>query len=167
MKVCAPVVERIVSGGQTGVDQGALDAAMALGIEHGGWCPKGRLSERGRIDDRYRLRETKNCSYAERTEKNVIDSDGTLIVHFGTPGGGTALTKRLAEQQGKPCWCVDLQLGQVDLDEIRHWLRDHDIAVLNVAGPRGSSLPAGRQATIELLTALLGTADSTWSPSGS
>src|SRR5688572_12994856 len=91
-------VQRIVSGGQTGVDRGALDAAIALGIEHGGWCPRGRLAEDGQIPRRYQLTETKTSKYRERTERNVLDSDGTLILFRALLSGGTELTRRLAVQ---------------------------------------------------------------------
>ena len=80
---------RIVSGGQTGVDRAALDAALELGIAHGGWCPRGRLAEDGPIADRYGLRETASSDYAVRTEQNVVDSDATLILHRGPLTGGT------------------------------------------------------------------------------
>ena len=69
---------KIISGGQTGVDRGALDAAIELEIPHGGWCPQGRTAEDGRISDRYELRETDSPDYPVRTERNVLDSDATL-----------------------------------------------------------------------------------------
>ncbi len=56
--------KKIISGGQTGVDRGALDAAIALDFEHGGWCPLGRLAEDGQIPDRYRLDETDSPDYS-------------------------------------------------------------------------------------------------------
>jgi predicted Rossmann-fold nucleotide-binding protein len=74
------LIKRIISGGQTGVDRAALDVALELGIPCGGWCPKGRLAEDGSIDLRYPLKETNSSEYRERTEKNVEDSDGTLIL---------------------------------------------------------------------------------------
>ena len=74
---------RIISGGQTGVDRGALEAAIALGIPHGGWCPLGRSAEDGVIPARYQLQETDSPQYAVRTEWNVRDADGTLILSWG------------------------------------------------------------------------------------
>ncbi len=97
---------RIVSGGQTGVDRAALDVAIALGIEHGGWCPRGRLAEDGTIPARYLLRETSSSEYAVRTEQNVIDSDGTLVIYYQRLQRGSLLTYRLAKEHGKtsvPC----------------------------------------------------------------
>lgn len=145
---------RIVSGGQTGVDRGALDAAISLGLEHGGWCPRGRLAEDGVIPRRYRLRQTRSADYPTRTEQNVRDSDGTLILYRQRLAGGTALTRRLAEKHGKPCCLVDLA-ESLDLQLVRRWIDEHAIAVLNVAGPRESSSPGIAHEAHEFLAALL------------
>ena len=84
---CSPWLKRIVSG-QTGADRGAFDAAIACGIEYGGWCPRGRLAEDGTIPDWCQnVSETDSAQYPVRTEKNVIDSDGTLIFHSREPHG--------------------------------------------------------------------------------
>lgn len=131
-------VREIVSGGQTGVDRGALDAAMALGIEHGGWCPRGRRAEDGVIPARYNQRETESARYHIRTEQNVIDSDATLIIARGRLSGGTGLTVRMAVKHARPYRVVDLD-REVNVEEIRQWLRRHRVACLNVAGPRESS----------------------------
>jgi hypothetical protein len=148
-----PNVLRIVSGGQTGVDRGALEAAIQLGIEHGGWCPKGRLAEDGAISRRYRLRQTASPVYRVRTEQNVIDSDGTLILYCGRLYGGTDLTRRLAAKHGRPCCLVNL-LQPPEPERVREWLRRRRIETLNVAGPRESSAPGiGRQA-MDFLTSL-------------
>ena len=133
-------VRCIVSGGQTGVDRAALEVAIALNLKHGGWCPRGRLAEDGRIPKRYRLRETKSAEYPVRTEQNVIDSDGTLILYRDRLFGGTELTRRFALKHQKPCCLVDLGRGH-DTSCVRQWIADHSIAVLNVAGPRESSSP--------------------------
>ncbi|MBC7855224.1 MAG: hypothetical protein IAF94_17475, partial [Pirellulaceae bacterium] len=85
------LVRKIVSGGQTGVDRGALIAAIELGIEHGGYCPRGRLAEDGVIEARFQLTQTDSAAYHIRTEKNVVESSGTLIVYRGLLVGGTAL----------------------------------------------------------------------------
>ncbi len=156
-------VERLVSGGQTGVDQGALDAAIALGIPHGGWCPRGRRSEAGPIAASYQLRECDSPAYSERTERNVVDSDGTLIVTCGPPQGGTALTQRLAAAHGKPCLVIDVCQGEVDLDSIRSWLAEHAIRVLNVAGPRESNWPGAHDAAYSLIRALADLGRGHWS----
>jgi hypothetical protein len=134
------VLERIVSGGQTGVDRAALDAAISRGIPHGGWCPRGRRAEDGRVPDRYALREHDSPEYAARTEANVRDSDGTLVLAPGTPRGGTALTVRLAERHGRPCRVVDLNAAP-DPSAVAVWIARHRIRTLNVAGPRESTRP--------------------------
>jgi len=134
------MIERIVSGGQTGVDRAALDAALAFGMPCGGWCPRGRKAEDGRIPDRYPLSETVGASYPERTALNVADSDGTLVITRGPLTGGTALTAQIARQRGRPCLVLTLD-GAVDLTAMVQWLEMHCIAVLNVAGPRESQQP--------------------------
>jgi len=131
---------KIVSGGQTGVDRGALDAAIALGIAHGGWCPRGRLAEDGTIPPRYALTETGSPEYHLRTERNVRDSDATLVLYRGELKGGTALTRELAERHGKPCLVIDLDRPP-DLAEIRGWIAASHVDTLNVAGPRESQSP--------------------------
>lgn len=142
-------VQKIVSGGQTGVDRAALDVAIELGIAHGGWCPKGRLAEDGPIDITYQLQETDSADYAIRTEKNVIDSDGTLIIYRDELKRGTLLTNRLAKQHNRPLCRV--RVGQVNLDRIVRWLHENAIRTLNVAGPRSSSDPTIAKATRDLL----------------
>lgn len=146
-------VQKIVSGGQTGVDQGALTAAMQLSLEHGGWCPRGRLSENGRIPDHFRLRETPSPEYWVRTEQNVVDSDATLILYRQQLSGGSALTWRMAAKHRRACQLVDLTLP-TDPDGVRCWLREHAVRVLNVAGPRESSCPGIFDETRELLLAV-------------
>lgn len=131
-------VFRIVSGGQTGVDQGALDAAIWLGIEHGGWCPRGRRSEDGPIPERFQLQETPTHYYSVRTEKNVVDSDATLILYREPLSGGTAFTGKMARKHRRPNLLVDLD-AKHDFQSIRNWLASQEVHTLNVAGPRESS----------------------------
>ncbi|MEN6493470.1 MAG: putative molybdenum carrier protein [Thermoguttaceae bacterium] len=149
------MVQKIVSGGQTGVDRGALDAAIGRGIPHGGWCPRGRRAENGPIPPRYQLRETDSSAYRVRTEQNVLDSDGTLILHGGRLAGGTALTRRLALQHKKPCLVVDL-LHEPDAASVRQWLVSHQIETLNVAGPRESQCPGIQAKATDFVVSLLG-----------
>lgn len=150
------VPNRIVSGGQTGVDQGALDAAIGLGIDHGGWCPAGRLSEDGVIPDRYALQEHASSRYPDRTEQNVIDSDATLILYRQTLSGGTALTQRICRQKGKPFLSVAVEHPANAKEQIVGWLGLIRPAVLNVAGPRESNAVGIHEQTRALLTAVLG-----------
>ncbi len=131
---------RVVSGGQTGVDRAALDAAVELGITCGGWCPLGRLAEDGPLDGRYPLEETPTSEYAERTMWNVRDSDGTLILRFGPLTGGTAYTVDCARRLSRPWLEIDLE-ADPEPAELRSWLASAGISTLNVAGPRGSRHP--------------------------
>jgi hypothetical protein len=134
---------RIVSGGQTGADRAALDWAIARGIAHGGWCPRGRKAEDGTIPRRYRLTETPSGSYLQRTEWNVRDSDGTVILSLAeTLTGGSRKTADLARQFGKPWLHLAREARRDDAgDQLRRFAQEHDIRVLNVAGPRASTEP--------------------------
>lgn len=134
------MLERIVSGGQTGVDRAALDAALELEVPCGGWCPKGRRAVDGRIPDRYPLRETPSGDYRQRTEWNVRDADATLVLTKGPATGGTAHTVRCARSLGRPCLVVDLDEAPEPQAVVR-WLQRHAVRVLNVAGPREEAAP--------------------------
>ena len=149
-------VLRIVSGGQTGADRAALDEAIELGIECGGWCPKGRTAEDGVIPERYPLRQTLSPGYRQRTEMNVRDSDGTLICHTGALTGGTLLTCDLAAAWSKPCLVLKLDdTDSVEASEkTSEWIAREEIEVLNVAGPRKSNSSEIYGLTRELLRKL-------------
>jgi hypothetical protein len=151
------VIERIVSGGQTGVDRAALDFAMAQGIPHGGFCPRGRRSESGPIPARYRLVETATAVYAERTLLNLQHSDGTLVITRGAATGGTKRTIEGCRDAGKPCLVVDLE-EELQPAAFAAWVHANGIRTLNVAGPRESTRPgigrAAAAAPARLLEAL-------------
>jgi hypothetical protein len=148
------VIFKLVSGGQTGVDRAALDVALDLGIPCGGWSPKGRLAEDGTIPDCYPLKETPLPVYPQRTEWNVRDSEGTLVLTTGRIAGGTALTIELARRQKKPCLVVNLQ-DQLDVKIARAWIEANNIHVLNVAGPRESENRGIYSKAVEFLRQLL------------
>jgi len=133
-------ITKIVSGGQTGVDRAALDAAMELGVPHGGWVPKGRRAEDGVIAERYNLREMPTERYQDRTEQNVMDSDGTLLISRGELTEGSELTRRLAVQHKRPTLHVDLETMTAleAAKTISIWILRNKIEILNVAGPRAS-----------------------------
>lgn len=144
-------LRRIVSGGQTGADRGALDAAIELGLEHGGYCPRGRRAEDGIIPARYRLTELDSPDYPARTAANVALADATLVVTRGAPTGGTRLTCDLARRRGTPLLIVDLDREHDPAARLRAWLSEHPIETLNVAGPRESGSPGIAAATHALL----------------
>lgn len=137
MKPHNHLVEKIVSGGQTGVDRAALDYAIAADIPHGGWCPLGRIAEDGIIAAKYQLQETESSEYSVRTCRNVQDSDGTLIIVIGEPMGGTLLTIEYAKKMQKPFYILNLSAGDGP-QAVRDWIIQNPIKVLNIAGPRAS-----------------------------
>jgi hypothetical protein len=134
------MIERIISGGQTGADQAALDVAIELGIPHGGWVPKGRKTERGPLTAKYQLKEMPTASYPARTEQNVKDSDGTLIISHGELSGGSDFTRNRAEKHEKPWIHVDAHKVSVEaaVQIVRAWISGNRIKILNVAGSRAS-----------------------------
>jgi hypothetical protein len=153
-----PTVAKVVSGGQTGADRGGLDAAIELGIPHGGWCPRGRRAEDGRIPERYALVETRSPDYDVRTERNVRDSDATVVFTSGEPEGGSALTVRLAGDLGRPCRHVDLASADDErlASALGDWLAEQAPRVLNVAGSRESRNPGvGARVRAILVRALM------------
>jgi hypothetical protein len=133
-------IQKIISGGQTGVDRAALDVALELRISCGGWCPKGRTAEDGSVAPRYPLKETSSEDYAQRTTWNVRDSDGTLILTPGEPTGGTAQTVDDAVRLNKPYLVIDLA-RPYRVSTVLEWATAHHVRVLNIAGPRESKSP--------------------------
>lgn len=155
-------LEKIVSGGQTGVDRGALEACLECHFPCGGWCPGDRSAEDGMIPDRYPLTPLPGAGFPERTRQNVLDSGGTLILFAGrlTGGeltGGTQLTWTVAQQHGKPFLLIDAsKFTPAGASEaIGGWLRAHELKVLNVAGPRASGWPEGYDYAREVIRRLL------------
>jgi len=150
------MIQKIISGGQTGADRAALDFAINNDIPHGGWVPKGRRAEDGEIPARYDVREAPVGDYSRRTELNVMDSDGTLILSYGELTGGSALTAMLAKKHAKPCLHMDLNRHtefQATVD-ITHWINENRIEVLNVAGPRAGNDSKIYDATVNVLEAV-------------
>ena len=122
------------------MDRAALDVALTLGLPCGGWCPKGRKAEDGALAPRYPLHETPSEHYAQRTEWNVRDSNGTLVLTRGEPVGGTAQTVEVAAARGKPCLVLDLATAPAP-EAVRAWAAAQAVKVLNIAGPRESKSP--------------------------
>lgn len=147
------MIKRIVSGGQTGVDRAALDVAIKLGIAHGGWIPQGRLTESGVLPKKYHLKETSSSEYSVRTEKNVIDSDGTLIISHGPLTGGSEYTREIAIRYSRPWLHIDLDrtIAFHAATAINKWILQKKIEILNVAGPRASKNPAIYPDTLNIL----------------
>jgi hypothetical protein len=136
---------KIISGAQTGVDRAALDIALKHGIESGGWCPTGRLDEFGGIPDCYPLKELENGGFTERTLQNVKDSDGTVIIYPGKLSGGTEQTVHFCVEQRRPHELIDVSNVSIEkaAQLIADFVRENNVATLNVAGPRASEWPEG------------------------
>jgi hypothetical protein len=149
---------KIISGGQTGADRAALDAAIDSGMDYGGAIPRGRKTENGPLDAKYRkMTELQSPQYAVRTKQNVLTADGTLIFTYGDPTGGSGLTVNLAQQHHKPFLVVDLEMETADSAAalITGWLKNMRPAVLNVAGPRESEHPETYQTVYTILQKVL------------
>ena len=146
----------IWSGGQTGVDRAAWDAAIACGLAHDGWVPRGRLSEDGAVPARYTCRETKTAEYPDRTERNLRDADATLILSFGKPQGGTLITLRLCRELSRPHLQIDLEKDGANggVQKAIKFIRKTRPEKLNVAGPRGSFRPDVYERSFRFLTTL-------------
>ena len=152
------MLTKIVSGGQTGVDRGALDAALAMNFPCGGWCPEDRMADDGVIPDRYPVEILHDSGYRKRTKQNVIDSDGTAIIYFDYifPKGGTELTLLECIKQNRPYLLIDANelSNKRAAERINLFVIEKQISVLNIAGPKAERLPKAHsytQLTIELM----------------
>ncbi len=141
---------KIVSGGQTGVDRAALDAAIVGGLSYGGIIPKGRLAEDGKVPEKYKLTESDNPTYEYRTEQNVIHSDATLILGYLPMTGGTHLTNEFCHKHSKPHLFIDLKQPHPE-QKILEWIKMIKPHILNIAGPRESKQPGIYKITRNLL----------------
>jgi len=148
---------KLISGGQTGVDRAALDVALKHGIDCGGWCPAGRLDEFGKIPDRYPVQDLQSGGFTERTLQNVKDSDGTVVIYWGELRGGTEQTVRFCADVNRPHQLVDASKisaeGAAKL--IADFVRENEIGILNVGGPRQSEWPEGYDYVSRALAAFL------------
>ncbi len=148
---------KIISGGQTGVDSAALEFALQNSLRHGGWVPKGRLNENGRIPAQFKgLVEALTPEPNERTRLNAGSSDATLIITDRSQSPGTTYTSEVAKELGKPVLCIDLsQNGEKLRERLWHWLTSTDPVVLNIAGPRESEAPGIQSKALTFLNTTL------------
>jgi hypothetical protein len=147
------MINKIISGGQTGVDRAALDVAIKLTIPHGGWIPQGRLTENGPLPPEYQLKETRSTSYANRTEKNVLGADATLIISRGALTGGSEYTRDMALKHNRLWLHIDLKkipAFQAAI-AINDWISKMGITILYVAGPRASKDPKIYKDTLSII----------------
>ncbi|RKD91546.1 putative molybdenum carrier protein [Mangrovibacterium diazotrophicum] len=147
----------IISGGQTGVDRGALDACLELEFPCGGWCPAGRAAEDGPIPHRYPMIELRSPYYDDRTRRNIVESDATLIISNGKLSGGTLLTANFAKHIGKPVFTFELSPFFIDrtMEDLVDFLEAFQVETLNVAGPRGSQWDKARETTCHIIKQLI------------
>ena len=138
-----PFAFKIISGGQSGADRAGHDVAIARGLPHGGWCPKGRKSEDGPLPARYQLTETPTASYLVRTERNAAESDATVIFTLGVLSGGSQRTADFAKRHGRPCLHLQLTEGREECaaQTLASFIRVRRVASLNVAGSREIKAP--------------------------
>lgn len=138
------MIRKVVSGGQTGVDRAGFDTALSFGIPIGGYCAKGRGAEDGTIPEQYPMTELESAESFYRTERNVMESDGTLIINLGELTQGTMLTYDFTLQYGKPSLIVQLDAEElIKPEHVVRWIKAQYIRVLNIAGPRESKIPGG------------------------
>jgi len=138
------MLKKIISGSQSGVNRAALDVALDKNFPCGGWCPKGRLAEDGKLPSKYPIHEAKSSDDRIATELNITEGDGTLILSWGRSTGGTAMAQIITRRRGKPCLVIDLQLTynyEKTSRAILDWVEDNKIEVLNITGPRESRCP--------------------------
>lgn len=150
------MLKKIISGAQTGADRAALDFAIEVGIPYGGWIPKGRKAEDEKIPEKYdQLQEMTTSTYPPRTEKNILDSDATLIVCHGKLSGGSLRTQKIAEEHNRPVLHIDLTKANhyMSAAKILNWIAGYRIEILNVAGSRASEDPKIYEDTLKLLKA--------------
>jgi hypothetical protein len=146
-----------ISGGQTGVDRGMLDACLDRDFPCGGWCPEGRLAEDGPIDKKYPLQELPGAGYPERTRENVLDSDGTFVIYNGELSGGTKSSQKLARSRRKPYLMLDFSEIEVE-DAARlafDFIFDLGLWRINFSGPRASNWPEAHGVTYQFTTRLI------------
>ena len=151
-------ISKIVSGAQTGADQGALEAALYCQLQYGGWIPKGRKAENGTVPAKYdQLTEMESANYLARTEANVVDSDATLVLTYGKATGGSKRTMEFAKKHGKPAFHIAIdEYSRKDVVwAVRRWfegdmteLNPPENCVLNVAGSRESKAPGIQRAVM-------------------
>jgi len=147
------MIKKIISGGLPGVELAALDAAIKLGIPHGGWTYKSRKTENDTLLQQYNVREIANPSYFERLGKNIIDSDGTVILTYGQLVRGSIATKNLAEKHNKPCLHVELNECTLchAVSSIRKWMDKNEIEEIFFTGSKPIASPSLHQEVIQII----------------
>lgn len=123
------------------MDRAALDVAIALGLPHGGFVPKGRLAEDGPLPTHYQMTELASAKYEDRTRANVDQAEATLVFFRERISGGTLLTWEYAKSRKKPTLLINLAAQTNNAGQIKAWLQKYTPDSLNIAGPRESTHP--------------------------
>ena len=150
-------LKKIISGGRTFADQMALDAAIKLGLDHGGWIPKGRITKIGLLPEKYMLKEMQTDNYSECIKQNVIDSMGTLIISYGSLTGDLDYARKTALRHKRQMLGIDL--NQMDGAKgallLNDWIHLYRIDVLHVIGPDAEVNPNVRNQTKHIIESAL------------
>ena len=151
------MLKKIISGCQSGADIAGIDAAIMNGFPYGGWVPKGRKTENGPLPLKYSVQEMPTSGYPKRTEKNIVDSDGTVIFTHGKLSGGSALTKKYAVKHQKPWIHFDMmsKTPEAAALELAEWTKQNCVEILNVAGRSASKDEKIYDVTFSAISALL------------
>lgn len=154
------MINKVISGGQTGADISAVIVAKKYGLETGGWMPKGFITQAGPRPDYakiYGMQEHSSPKYAPRTYANVKDSDGTLRIAGDLYSAGEICTMKAIEQYKKPHF--DISLVEVApwkerAESVLTWLAENDILVLNVAGNTEKTFPGTAGEVLDFMEVL-------------
>lgn len=149
-----PMIEKIISGGQTGVDRAALDVAEEMGIPSGGWCPAGRDADDGPIPDKYPMQETTAYDHTVRTGFNVRDSDGNLMFYRGSLHGGTAYAVEMATRMNRPVKAIDVD-APPSPGEVASWIDENHLRVIHIGGQREATSPGIYQQAYKLIRSII------------
>ena len=147
-------LRKIVSGGETGVDRAALDAALGMGFACGGWVTWDRMAEDGIIPERYPMTVLPKGGYRQRTRLNVSDSDGTAILYHESLKGGTRLARNLCALLNRPYVLInakEMSDPNAAGNAILQFIENNSVETLNVAGPRSSGWKEGYLFTLKVV----------------
>jgi hypothetical protein len=147
------MIKKIISGGLPGVELAALRAAIKLNIPHEGWTYKRRRTEKDELPEQFNIKQIANPSYFERLEKNILCSDGTVILTYGQLISGTKATKELADKHNKPFLLLDLNEcthGHV-VSSIRKWMDKHKLEKIFFTGSKPIASPSLHQEVIKII----------------